>query len=136
ESVEGMAVTRDYFKVVGIQPALGRAFDDSDAPNAPQTVIILGHDLWQRRFNGNPNIIGQAVRISRHPQPLTVVGVMPPGVRFLPAPAESQEPNYNAEVSRESDELDRNRRPPGQRTNRRVNRRGPARTLFLLLAGR
>ncbi len=98
ESVEGMAVTRDYFKVVGIQPALGRAFDDSDAPNAPQTVIILGHDLWQRRFNGNPNIIGQAVRISRHPQPLTVVGVMPSGVRFLPAPSESQEPNYNVDA--------------------------------------
>ena len=98
ESVEGMAVTRDYFKVVGIQPALGRAFDDSDTPNGPLTVIILGYDLWQRRFKGNPNIIGQAVRISRHPQPLTVVGVMPSGVRFLPAPSESQEPNYNVDA--------------------------------------
>ncbi len=98
ESVEGMAVTRDYFKVAGIEPALGRAFDDSDTPNGPLTAILLGHDLWQRRYNGNPGIIGQAVRISRHAQPLTVVGVMPPGVRFLPSPSESQEPNYNVDA--------------------------------------
>src|SRR6266496_1308224 len=39
ESIEGMAVTRDYFKVAGIQPVLGRAFDDSDTPTGPLTVI-------------------------------------------------------------------------------------------------
>jgi len=99
ESVEGMAVTRDYFKVAGIQPTLGRAFDDSDAPpSGPPTVIILGHDLWQRRFNGDSKIIGQTVRISRRSQPLTVVGVMPPNVRFLPSPNVASEPNYNVDA--------------------------------------
>ncbi len=74
---------------------LGRAFQDSDTvANAPP-VIILGNDLWRRRFNGDPNIIGKTIRISRRETPPTIIGVMPPGVRFLPAPAVAQEPNYN-----------------------------------------
>ncbi|HXJ56581.1 MAG TPA: ADOP family duplicated permease, partial [Verrucomicrobiae bacterium] len=60
--------------------------------------IILGHDLWQRRFNGDPAIVGQTVRISRYAQRLTVVGVMPPGLRFLPSPADAQEPNYKLDA--------------------------------------
>jgi putative ABC transport system permease protein len=98
ESVEGMQVTPEYFEVAGLQPALGRAFEESDAPTGRATVIILGHDLWQRRFNGDRSIIGQTVRISRYPQPLTVVGVMPPGVRFFPSPGVAQEPNYNVDA--------------------------------------
>ncbi len=98
ESIEGMAVTREYFKVAGLQPALGRPFDDSDTSNGRGTSIILGHDLWQRRFGGDRNIIGQAVQISRRSQPLTVVGVMPPDVRFLPSPNVTSEPNYNVDA--------------------------------------
>lgn len=98
ESIEGMMVTSDYFKVAGLRPALGRPFDDSDTSNGRGTSIILGHDLWQRRFGGDRNIIGQAVQISRRSQPLTVVGVMPPDVRFLPSPNVTSEPNYNVDA--------------------------------------
>ncbi len=98
ESVEGMQVTPDYFKVTGLQPVLGRAFDESDAATNPQTSIILGDGLWKRRFGANPGIIGQTVRISRYPVPLTVVGVMPPDVRFLPSPDVASEPNYNVDA--------------------------------------
>ncbi|HZF37518.1 MAG TPA: FtsX-like permease family protein, partial [Blastocatellia bacterium] len=56
--------------------------------------MILGYDLWQRRFNGDPNIIGKTIRF-RGETPPTVIGVMPPGVRFLPSPTMAQEPNYN-----------------------------------------
>ena len=98
QSVEGMLVTPEYFKVAGLQPALGRVFTDSDASDGPATSIILGHDLWQQRFEGNPNIVGHSVRISRFPQPLTVIGVMPPDVRFLPTPAVASEPNYNVDA--------------------------------------
>ena len=95
ESLEGMLVTKDYFRVTGLQPALGRAFQDSDtATNAPP-VVILGYDLWRRKFNGDPNIIGKTIRISRRDTPPTVIGVMPPGIRFLPAPGAAKEPNYN-----------------------------------------
>jgi putative ABC transport system permease protein len=73
---------------------LGRAFIESDTV-PPATAIILGYDFWQRRFNGDPGIIGKTIRMSRRDTPPTVVGVMPRGVRFLPSPTASQEPNYN-----------------------------------------
>src|SRR5262245_547025 len=95
ESLEGLFVTKDYFRVTGLQPALGRAFQDSDTVNNAPPVVILGHDLWLRRFNGDPNIVGKTVRISRRNTPPTVIGVMPPGIRFLPAPSAAKEPNYN-----------------------------------------
>jgi putative ABC transport system permease protein len=99
QSIEGLMVTPDYFKVMGTQPMLGRPFEESDAPaSGPRTSVILGHDLWQRRFNGNPDVIGQSVQISRRAQPMTVVGVMPPGIRFLPSPNVTSEPNYNEDA--------------------------------------
>ena len=95
ESLEGMWVTRDYFNVVGLKPALGRTFLESETrPKAPP-VIILGYEFWQRQFNGDRNIIGKTIRISRQDTPPMVIGVMPPGVRFLPSPTTAQEPNYN-----------------------------------------
>jgi putative ABC transport system permease protein len=98
ESIEGMLVTPDYFKTLGIHPVLGRAFDETDTLPDTSTTIIIGHDLWRRRFNGDLNIIGQSVQISRYPQRHTVVGVMPPQVRFLPSPNVAQEPNYNVDA--------------------------------------
>ena len=58
-------------------------------------MVLLGYELWQRKFNGDPNIIGKTIRISRSDTPPKVIGVMPPGVRFLPSPGAAQEPNYN-----------------------------------------
>ena len=95
ESLEGMWVTKDYFSVVGLKPVLGRVFMDSDIGSKAAPAIILGYDLWQRRFDGDPNIVGKTIRISRRNTPPTVIGVMPPAVRFLPAPTTAQEPNYN-----------------------------------------
>jgi len=97
ESLVGMVVTKEFFAVLGVKAMIGHEFTESEiaAPNAPPCTIILGHDLWRRRFNGDPNIIGKSVHISRHPAPLTVVGVMPRGVRFLPDPSTASEPNYD-----------------------------------------
>ena len=58
-------------------------------------VVIIGYELWQRKFKGDPNIIGKPMRMSRAQTPPTIIGVMPPGVRFLPTPMASKEPNYN-----------------------------------------
>src|SRR5262245_16188106 len=95
ESLEGLFVTKDYFRVTGLQPMLGRAFQDSDTVNNAPPVIILGYDLWRRKFNSDPEILGKTIRMSRRDTPPTVIGVMPPGVRFLPVPAAAKEPNYN-----------------------------------------
>jgi putative ABC transport system permease protein len=101
ESVSGLWVTLDFFKVIGVQPQMGRAFLPSDVPPAdsPQAngpVVILGHEFWQRRFHGDPNIIGQVLHLN-FSGPVTVVGVMPPGLRSLPTP--SNVPRYDLDAS-------------------------------------
>ena len=95
ESLEGMWVTPGYFAVTGLRPVLGRTFTESESGPAPAPVIIIGYELWQRRFQGDRNVIGRQIRVSRRETPPTIIGVMPPGVRFLPSPAVAQEPNYN-----------------------------------------
>ncbi|HKE28755.1 MAG TPA: ABC transporter permease [Bryobacteraceae bacterium] len=95
ESIEGMWVAPNYFRALGLDPLIGRTFVDSEAVAGAKPVVILGYDLWQRDFRGDPHILGKTVRISRYDIPPTVIGVMPPGVRFLPSPSDSQEPNYD-----------------------------------------
>jgi putative ABC transport system permease protein len=95
QSAEGMQVTKEFLQVMGLQPVLGRGFEDSDIGTGPVKVILLGYEFWQRTFNGDPQIIGKTVRISRWEVPPTVIGVMQPGVRFLPSPGAAKEPNYN-----------------------------------------
>jgi putative ABC transport system permease protein len=94
-----MVVTRDYFAVTGVQPMLGRAFQDSDTAQGAPPVVILGYDIWQRKFGGDRNIVGKQIRISRRNIPPTVIGVMPPGIRFMPVPYAAQEPNYNVHAT-------------------------------------
>jgi putative ABC transport system permease protein len=95
ESMEGMYVTRDYFSAMGLQALIGRTFSDAETafPTAP--VVILGYDLWQRKFGGDPHIVGQTIRLSRQEVQPTVIGVMSRGIRFLPSPSAADEPNYN-----------------------------------------
>ncbi len=99
-SLGGMVVTRNFFAVLGVKPLHGREFTEAEAsrPKVPATGIMLGYDLWQRQFKGDPAIVGSGIRISRFPTPLTVVGVMPPGLRFLPDPANASEPNYDVDA--------------------------------------
>ncbi len=97
ESISGMVVSKDYFKTLGLHPQLGREFSDLEAAGSKSgpTAIMLGYELWQKKFNADPNILGKSVHISRIDTPLSVVGVMPPGVRFLPDPGNASEPNYD-----------------------------------------
>ncbi len=101
ESVQGLWVKPEYFEVIGVKPLLGRAFSQADvaAQTGTETTIVLGYDLWRRRFSGDPRILGQAIHLGRHPA-LTVIGVMPPGVRFLPSCASVTFPNsdVNAKI--------------------------------------
>lgn len=95
-SLGGMVVTPNYFRLLGLTPLRGREFLPSEAASGgPPTAVIIGYELWQRAFNGDPDIIGQSIQVSRVPVPLPVVGVMPPGVRFLPDPGNASEPGYD-----------------------------------------
>src|SRR5581483_5383132 len=85
EVLTAARVTFNYFDVLGQAPLHGRAFlPEEDAPNNDH-VAILSYGLWQRRFGGDLNILGQAIRLDN--VPITVVGIMPPGFDF-PNPAE------------------------------------------------
>jgi putative ABC transport system permease protein len=79
ERLLGAAVNADYFPLLRVKPVLGRVFTrDEDKPGAPQ-VIVLSYGLWQRRFGGDPNIIGREVNIGGK---TTVVGVLPAGFEY------------------------------------------------------
>jgi putative ABC transport system permease protein len=95
KSQEGMWVSPEYFGVMGVEPEVGRTFVLADA--ADNSGIILGYELWQREFRGDPAIVGQSIRLSRT-QARTVLGVMPPGLRFLPTPGAASEPNYDLDA--------------------------------------
>src|SRR5499427_3072191 len=99
QSMQGMFVTKDYFPVMGLKPVAGRSFEDADFELGPTKAILLGYEFWQRAFNGDPQIIGKKVRISRWDVPPVVIGVMPPGVRFLPSPGAAKEPNYDVNAT-------------------------------------
>ena len=99
ESLEGMTVSTNFFEVAGLKPILGRTFLPSEGKVGGPQVIIIGYDLWQRAFHGDPKVIGTTARISRQEVPVTIVGVMPQGVRFLPSPGVAQEPNYDVNAS-------------------------------------
>src|SRR5262247_2062820 len=98
ERVDGARVTASLFPLLGVEAAQGRHFlEEEDKPGAAQ-VAIIGYGLWQRRFGGDPGIIGRAVRIDGGS--VTVVGVMPAGFGF-PIKAEIWKPM--AEVFNEKD---------------------------------
>jgi predicted permease len=78
ELVVGELVTRDYFRVLGVAPALGRAFaEDEFAAAGAGPVAVLSHTFWQTRFGGDPGIIGRTFRMNG--TVFTVVGVAPRG---------------------------------------------------------
>ena len=79
EEVSVQFATPELFRVLGVEPALGRALVEEDA-RAGSAGVVLSHGLWQRRFGGDPQIIGKPVTLNGNP--VTVVGVMPAGFQW------------------------------------------------------
>jgi putative ABC transport system permease protein len=88
----GAYVTEDFFKIIGVKPILGRDFTAADNKPGAEKVTILGDEIWKRDFNGDPQIVGQAIRING--KAATVIGVMPPNFKF-PINEELWVPLYN-----------------------------------------
>ncbi len=83
EQVRTLVVTQGILPALGVPPALGRWFSgDDDKQGTPET-IILTYGYWQRRFGGNPTVIGQSIMVDSRPR--QVIGVMPQKFRFLAA---------------------------------------------------
>ena len=68
------------FRVARVPPLIGRPIADADAAPGAAPVVVIGHDVWQRRFGGAPDVIGRELRLGKDVH--TVVGVMPNGFEF------------------------------------------------------
>lgn len=90
ERLRGFAVSANYFEVLGVKPALGRAFSVDEEQPGDDPVVILNDGVWRRRFGADPNIIGRAVRVND--RTFTVVGVMPPDFAFPAVNVEAWSP--------------------------------------------
>src|SRR5262249_43535532 len=82
ERINGQTFSPGMFRVLGVQPIMGRPFtEEEDAIDTPAPVVLISYELWQRRFAGAPDIINKVVRLDG--QPNTIIGVMPKGFRFF-----------------------------------------------------
>ncbi|HXQ70399.1 MAG TPA: ABC transporter permease [Pyrinomonadaceae bacterium] len=89
ERIQGFLVTANFLDTLGVKPALGRNFTEEENQPGKGAVAIITHNLWQRRFGGDPNILGKTIMLSG--AVCTIVGVMPERFAY-PANAEVYAP--------------------------------------------
>jgi putative ABC transport system permease protein len=75
ESVSGLAVSPNFLAMMGIRPVIGRDFEAAEEKTGTAPVAILSYSLWQRRFAGDPGVLGRTIVLDG--RGLTVVGVLP-----------------------------------------------------------
>ncbi|HKS42451.1 MAG TPA: ABC transporter permease [Blastocatellia bacterium] len=85
ERIQSAEVVADYINTLGIKPIVGRSFTAEEDQAGGPSVALIGYGLWQRRFGGDTNIVGQSFNLEG--RNYTIIGVMPPGFD-LPAAAE------------------------------------------------
>ncbi len=88
QELHGLAANGDIFRVMDVQPMIGRGFTAEEAKLGQPDVAVLSYGLWQRAFASNPKVLGQQASFSD--RKLTIIGVMPPGWKF-PVDAESSD---------------------------------------------
>ena len=81
EEVTTQFVTEDFFPALGTPPLLGRSLTAKDCTPDSPNVLVLSHGYWQRRFGGDPAIVGKSITVNA--RPTEVIGVMPPGFNFM-----------------------------------------------------
>jgi len=80
QRIDAARVTQEFFDVMGVHPALGRAFAVGEDRTGAEPVAILGYGLWQQSFGGDPGVVGRVVEMDGVQR--RVVGVMPQGFHF------------------------------------------------------
>lgn len=85
DRVSTWQVTPSFFQVLGVQPAIGRFYTEEENEYGKSDVVVLTDALWRQRFNADPAVIGRPMRINNIPT--TIVGVLPPGFRYLSSDA-------------------------------------------------
>ncbi len=107
ELVSGLEVTHNLPELLGVKPQLGRFFNASEDRQGASKVVVISHELWQRKFNGDRGIIGRAIRVGTAGDVYTVTGVMPPNFRF---PIDEEPRDYYASFEQDIDDQARNTR--------------------------
>ena len=80
-NLAGARVSASFFRTLGVEPALGRAFaDEEDRPGRTRDVVVLSDGAWRKRFGADPGIVGRSITLSS--APYTVIGVLPRGFTF------------------------------------------------------
>jgi putative ABC transport system permease protein len=81
ERLNAARVSANFFTTLGVEPKLGRSFrPEEDQPLLQRDVVLISHGFWQRRFGGDPAIVGRVLTLSG--APLTVIGVLPEDFHF------------------------------------------------------
>jgi putative ABC transport system permease protein len=80
ERLQGAVTTASFFRLLGVSPVVGRTFLTADEQPGHEQVVVLGHALWQRRFQSDPAMVGRSIALDG--KTFAVVGVMPAGFRF------------------------------------------------------
>ncbi len=86
ERVPALQVTAEFFRVLGVKPALGRTFSPAEDLPGGHRVAVINHSLWQNRYGGNSGILGKTIILDGNDY--TVIGVLPAGFRFSTTPEE------------------------------------------------
>ena len=81
ERLQVEIVSESYFRVLGVDAAHGRTFAAGEDSAANASVALISHELWMRRFGGDRGVLGRTIALNK--QPVTVVGILPPGFRGL-----------------------------------------------------
>jgi predicted permease len=81
EALPAAAVSSNYFNVLGVTAHLGRTFSDGEDQPGRDHVVILSHELWERRFGSDASVIGITIRLNR--ENYVVIGVMPASFHLL-----------------------------------------------------
>jgi len=80
EDLRGQRVTADFFKVLRVQPAIGRAFTDENEVDGRHRFAVLSDGLWRRRFGSDPTVVGRTIPLEGGAY--EVIGIMPPGFQY------------------------------------------------------
>ncbi|MGZ8378357.1 MAG: ABC transporter permease [Gemmatirosa sp.] len=97
--VDVLYATASWFPTLGVGPRLGRALLPADEQPGAAPVVVLGHDLWQRRYGGDPTVIGRAMTLDG--VPTTIVGVLPRDAHLDRADAQLWQPIVPGPLERE-----------------------------------
>jgi len=121
KQMEVLRISPEFFATLGVRPALGRNFTEEEWIEQ-RNVVILTDAFWRERFNSDPNILGRETRINGIPR--EIVGVLPPGFRFL-----SSEPRLFVSMKSSEEQRSAKARHSGGGAIRMIARLKPGATI-------